>query len=47
MDSKIKSGQKDTEANIQWFYWTQELLVAVDKFTVRMPMMGPEFATLL
>ena len=22
---------------VQWFYWTQELLVPVEKFTVRMP----------
>ena len=25
---------------VQWFYWTQELLVPVDKFAVRMPMLG-------
>ena len=23
---------------VQWFYWIQELLVPVEKFTVRMPM---------
>ena len=30
---------------VQWFYWTQELLVPVEKFSVRMPMMGLELAT--
>ena len=30
---------------VQWFYWTQELLVPVDKFTVRMPMVRLELAT--
>ena len=30
---------------VQWFYWTQELLVPVEKFTMRMPMMGLELAT--
>ena len=30
---------------VQWFYWTQELLVPVEKFTVRMPMVRPELAT--
>ena len=29
----------------QWFYWTQELLVLVQKFTVRMPINGLELAT--
>ena len=31
---------------VQWFYWTQELLVPVEKFTVRMPMVRLELATL-
>ena len=26
---------------VQWFYWTQEHLVPVEKFTVRMPMVRP------
>ena len=30
---------------VQWFYWTQELLVPVGKFTVRMPMVRLELAT--
>ena len=30
---------------VQWFYWTQELLVPVEKFSVRTPMMGLELAT--
>ena len=30
---------------VQWFYWTQEPLVPVDKFTVRMPMVILELAT--
>ena len=30
---------------VQWFYWTQELLVPVEKFSVRMPMMGLELAS--
>ena len=30
---------------VQWFYWTQELLVPVEKFTVRMPMVRLELAT--
>ena len=30
---------------VQWFYWTQELLVPVEKFTVRMPMVSLELAT--
>ena len=30
---------------VQWFCWTQELLVTVEKFSVRMPMMGFELAT--
>ena len=30
---------------VQWFYWTQELLVSVEKFTVRMPMVRLELAT--
>ena len=30
---------------VQWFYRTQELLVPVEKFSVRMPMMGLELAT--
>ena len=25
---------------VQWFYWTQELLVPVEKFTVRMRMVS-------
>ena len=29
---------------VQWFYWTQELLVPVEKFTVRMPMVSLELA---
>ena len=29
---------------VQWFYWTQELLVPVEKFTVRMPMERLELA---
>ena len=29
----------------QWFYWTQELLVPVEEFTVRMPMVRLELAT--
>ena len=29
-----------------WFYWTHELLVAAEKFTVGMPMIGLELATL-
>ena len=31
---------------VEWFYWTQELLVPVEKFTVRMPMVRLELATL-
>ena len=27
---------------VQWFYWTQKPLLPVEKFTVRMPMMGIE-----
>ena len=27
---------------VQWFYWTQELLVPVEKFTVRMPMVNSQ-----
>ena len=27
---------------VQWFYWTQELLVPAEKFTVRMPMVRLE-----
>ena len=30
---------------VQWFYWTQELLVPAEKFTVRMPMVSLELAT--
>ena len=30
---------------LHWFYWTQELLVPVEKFTVRMPMVRLELAT--
>ena len=30
---------------VQWFYCTQELLVPVEKFTVRMPMVRLELAT--
>ena len=30
---------------VQWFYWTQELMVPVEKFSVRMPMMGLKLAT--
>ena len=30
---------------VQWFYWTKELLVPVEKFTVRMPMVRLELAT--
>ena len=30
---------------VQWFYWTQELLVPAEKFTVRMPMVRPELET--
>ena len=30
---------------VQWFCWTQELLVQVEKFTVRMPVVRPELAT--
>ena len=30
---------------VQWFYWTQKLLVPVEKFTVRMPMVRLELAT--
>ena len=30
---------------VQWFYWTQELLVPVEKFTVRMPKVRLELAT--
>ena len=30
---------------VRWFYWTQELLVPVEKFTVRMPMVRLELAT--
>ena len=30
---------------VQWFHWTQELLVQVEKFTVRMPMVRLELAT--
>ena len=30
---------------VQWFYWTQELLVPVETFSVRMPMMGCELTT--
>ena len=30
---------------VQWFYWTQELLVQVEKFIVRMPMVRHELAT--
>ena len=29
---------------VQWFYWTQELLVPAEKFTVRMPMVRLELA---
>ena len=29
----------------QWFYWTLELLVPVEKFSVKMPMMRPELVT--
>ena len=32
---------------VQWFYWTQELLVPVEKFTVRTPMVRLELATQL
>ena len=31
---------------VQWFYWTQELLVPVEKFTVRMLMVRLELANL-
>ena len=30
---------------VQWLYWTQELVVPVKKFTVRMTMVRPELAT--
>ena len=30
---------------VQWFYWTQELLLPAEKFTVRMPMARLELAT--
>ena len=30
---------------VQWFYWTQKLLVPVEKFTVTMPMVRLELAT--
>ena len=30
---------------VQWFYWTQELLVPVEKFTVKMLMVRLELAT--
>ena len=30
---------------VQWFYWTQKLLVPAEKVSVRMPMMGHELAT--
>ena len=30
---------------VEWFYWTQKLLVPAEKFTVRMPMVRPELAT--
>ena len=30
---------------VQWFYWTQELLVPAEKFTVRMPMVRLELTT--
>ena len=30
---------------VQWFYWTQELLVPVDKFTLGMPIVKLEFST--
>ena len=30
---------------VQWFYWTQKLLVPVEKFTVRMPKVRLELAT--
>ena len=30
---------------VQWFYWTQKLLVPVKKFTVRMPKVRIELAT--
>ena len=30
---------------VQWFYWTQELLVPVEEFSVRTTMMGLELAT--
>ena len=30
---------------VQWFYWTQELLVPVEKFSLKMLMMGLELAT--
>ena len=30
---------------VQWFYWTQELLVPVEKFTVRLQMVRLELAT--
>ena len=30
---------------VHWFYWTQKLLVPVEKFTVRMPMVRLELAT--
>ena len=31
--------------DVQWFYWTQELLVPVEKFTVRMRMIKIELTT--
>ena len=30
---------------VQWFYWTQELLVPVEEFTVRLPMVRLELTT--
>ena len=30
---------------VQWFYWTQELLASVEKFTLRMPMLRLQLAT--
>ena len=30
---------------VQWFYWTQELLVPAEKFSVRMPMVRLELTT--
>ena len=34
-----------SERHSKWLYWTQELLAPVEKFTVRMSMMGLELAT--